>query len=89
MEATQNVQPPTIRQKRRSFARIGSVQIHDIPFSIVENGWMNNWSSTPKQLLNNCEQWVCKSKQHCNTNADQERSIDQTSQKEHFWFAIR
>jgi len=44
---------------------------------------MTRWSSTPKQLLNNCEQWVCESKQHCNTNADQERSVDQTSQKEH------
>jgi hypothetical protein len=45
---------------------------------------MTSWSSTPKQLLNNCEQWVCESKQHCNTNADQKRSVDQTSQKEHF-----
>ena len=44
---------------------------------------MTRWSSTPKQLLDNCEQWVCESKQHCNTNADQECSVDQTIQEEH------
>jgi hypothetical protein len=39
------------------------------------------WPET--KLLNNGKKWVRKSEQHCNANADQERSINQAGQQEH------
>jgi len=36
----------------------------------------------PPELLR--DERICKCEQHGDTNADQERSIDQTSQQEHF-----
>ncbi|ADQ85902.1 hypothetical protein MPQ_2763 [Methylovorus sp. MP688] len=35
-------------------------------------------------MSNNGKEWVCESKHHSQTNTDNERSVDQTQQQEHF-----